>query len=148
MTGSGKAFREGLSLPELFKLFPDDATAEAWFVKRRWKDGEPVCPACGHHDVQTGAAHKSMPFRCRSKECRKRFSVKTGTAMRSSNLGYRTWAIALYLVLTSINGVSPMRLRRDLKITQKSAWHLAHRIGAIHGTGRDGFGGKAKELAR
>ena len=63
-----------------------------------------------------------------TKECRKRFSVKTGTAIQSSNLGYQTWAIAMYLVLTSIKGVSSMRLRRDLKITQKSVWHLAHRI--------------------
>ena len=88
-----------------------------------------MCPACGHADVQTGAAHKSMPFRCRKqRNARKRFSVKTGTAIQSSNLGYQTWAIAMYLVLTSIKGVSSMRLRRDLKITQKSVWHLAHRI--------------------
>lgn len=127
-TGPGKAFRRGLSLKELFDHFPDNATAEAWFVEQRWDGGNPVCPACGHHDVQTGAAHKSMPFRCRNRECRKRFSVKTGTAMQSSNLGYQTWAIALYLVITSIKGVSSMRLRRDLKLTQKSAWHLAHRI--------------------
>lgn len=133
LTGPGKSFRQGLSLPELFQEFPDDATAEAWFVRQRWEGGKPVCPACGHRDVQTGAAHKSMPFRCRHRECRKRFSVKTGTAMQCSNLGYQTWAIALYLVITSIKGVSSMRLRRDLKLTQKSAWHLAHRIRTAFG---------------
>ena len=69
-----------------------------------------------------------MPYRCRARECAKRFSVKTGTVMECSNLGYQTWAIALYLVLTSLNGVSSMKLHRDLGITQKSAWHLAHRI--------------------
>ncbi|MDE0645077.1 MAG: IS1595 family transposase [Gammaproteobacteria bacterium] len=66
----------------------------------------------------------------REKECSKKFSVKTGTVMQSSNLGYQTWAIAIYLVTTSLKGVSSMKLHKDLDITQKSAWHLAHRIRA------------------
>ncbi len=76
--------------------------------------------------MQSGAAHKTMPYRCR--DCRKRFSVRTATVMQASNLGYQTWAIAIYLLTTSLNGVSSMKLHRDLGITQKSAWHLAHRI--------------------
>ena len=74
----------------------------------------------------SGAKHKTMPYRCR--DCRKRFSVRTGTAMESSKLGFQTWAIAIYLATTSLKGVSSMKLHRDLGITQKSAWHLAHRI--------------------
>ena len=38
------------------------------------------------------------------------------------------WAIAFYLYMTNLKGVSSMKLHRDLGITQKSAWHLAHRI--------------------
>ncbi len=124
----GKAFRKGISLPELFRMFPDDDTAEAWFAKARWGD-TPACPHCGSLNVQSGASHPTMPYRCREKACgRKRFSVKTGTAMESSNLGYQTWAIAIYLVTTSLKGVSSMKLHRDLNITQKTAWHLCHRI--------------------
>ena len=67
-----------------------------------------------------------MPYRCRS--CGKRFSAKTGTVMESSNLGYQTWALAAYLLTTNLKGVSSMKLHRDLGITQKSAWHLAHRL--------------------
>ena len=124
----GKAFRKGLSLKELFRQFPDNATAAQWFAEQRWPNGNPTCPVCGHEDVQIGAAHKSQPYRCRHPECRKRFSVKTGTAMQSSKLDCQTWAIAIYLVVTSLKGVSSMKLHRDLDITQKSAWHLAHRI--------------------
>ena len=36
--------------------------------------------------------------------------------------------IAIYMLTTGIKGVSSMKLHRDLAITQKSAWHLAHRI--------------------
>ena len=48
--------------------------------------------------------------------------------MQSSKLGYQTWAVAIYLLTTSLKGVSSMKLHRDLNITQKFAWHLAHRL--------------------
>ena len=123
----GHHYREGMTLPQLFRLFPDDPTAEHWFTDSRWP-GEVGCPHCGSTNVQTGAKHKTMPFRCREKGCKKRFSVRTGTALEASNLGYQTWAIAIYLATTSLKGVSSMKLHRDLGITQKSAWHLSHRI--------------------
>ena len=123
----GKHFRKGMSLIEVMRMFSDDVTAEAWFVKVRWPHG-PACPYCGSTNVLGGAKHKTMPYRCREKECRKRFSVRTGTVMQSSNLGFQTWAMAVYLCLTSLKGVSSTKLHRDLNITQKSAWHLAHRI--------------------
>ena len=123
----GKSFRDGISLTKLFRMFPDDATAEKWFATQRWGN-EPICPHCGSTNVQSGAKHKTMPYRCREKECAKRFSVRTGTVMQASNLGYQTWAVAIYLVTTSLKGVSSMKLHRDLEVTQKSAWHLAHRI--------------------
>ena len=48
--------------------------------------------------------------------------------MEGSNLGYQVWAIAIYLLMTSLKSVSSMKLHRDLGITQKSAWFLAHRL--------------------
>ena len=121
----GKHYRKGLSLPQLFKMFPDDATAEAWFVKARWPDGV-CCPLCGSVNVQSGAKHKTMPYRCR--DCRVRFSARTGTALEASNKGFQVWGIAIYLLATNLKSVSSMKLSRDLKITQRTAWHLAHRI--------------------
>ena len=67
-----------------------------------------------------------MPYRCRL--CRQHFSVRTGTDMAQSKLPLRKWAFAIYLCSTSLKGVSSMKLHRDLEITQKSAWFLAHRI--------------------
>ena len=101
----------------------------------------PALPACGSKNVLSGAKHATMPYRCREKECRKRFSVKTGTVMEASNLGYQTWAIAIYLALTSLKSVSSMKLHRDLGISQKSAWHLAHRIRTAFQSGAGLFGG-------
>jgi len=123
----GKSHRKGLTLKALFKMFPDDATAEKWFAEQRWPEG-PHCPYCGSTNVQSGAKHKTMPYRCREKVCAKRFSVRTKTPMESSKLGFQTWAIALYQVTTNLKGVSSMKLHRDLGITQRSAWFLAHRL--------------------
>ena len=98
-----------------------------WFAEVRWQ-GAVNCPHCGSANVQIGAKHKTMPYRCRDKVCGKRFSAKSKTVMESSNLGYQVWAIATYLLTTSLKSVSSMKLHRDLAITQKTAWYLAHRI--------------------
>ena len=126
----GKSYREGISLVELFKLFPNDEAAENWFVGKRWPDG-PVCPHCGSTNVQSGAKHKTMPYRCRENVCAKRFSAKTGTVMEGSKLGFQAWMIATYLMTTSLKGVSSMKLHRDLKINQRSAWFLGHRLRTV-----------------
>ncbi len=126
--GPGKNFRKGISIKKLFKLFPDNASAEAWFVEQRWPDGI-KCPKCGHDKVLISNSHKSMPFRCKDyKNCGKRFSVKTGTVMECAKIGYQDWLIATYMLTTSLKSVSSMKLHRELEITQKSAWFLAHRL--------------------
>ena len=123
----GKAHRKGISLVEVMRRFPDDASAEAYFVERRWPDG-PTCPHCGSANVQSGTKHKTMPYRCREKECAKRFSAKSGTVMEGSKLGFQVWMVATFLLSTNLKSVSSMKLHRDLDITQKSAWFLAHRL--------------------
>ena len=40
----GKYYRQGIGLPELFQLFPDDAAAEEWFIANRWPDGLRCAP--------------------------------------------------------------------------------------------------------
>ena len=59
--------------------------------------------------------------------------------MQSSKIGYQSWAIAIYLFTTGIKGVSSMNLHRDLGITQKTAWFMAHRIRRALEDNRDNF---------
>ena len=94
-------------------------------IDNRWPNGI-TCPACGSDNVKERSAHPTMPHRCNS--CRKFLSVKHGTAMQSSKIGYQDWAVAIHIVATGLKGTSSMKVHRDLGITQKSAWHLAHRI--------------------
>ena len=122
----GKHRRNGISLMAIMDMFPTDEAAEKWVIETRWPNGEIACVRCGSVNVQTKTTHPKMPYRCR--DCRKFFSPKTGTPMANSNLGYRVWAIAIYLLTTGLKGTASMKLHRDLEITQKTAWHLAHRI--------------------
>ena len=122
-----KSHRKGITLKQIMQQFPDDTMAEAWFIEQRWPTGV-CCPNCGSLNVQTGCKHKTMPYRCREKECTLKFSVKTGTVMEGSKIGYQDWIIASFLMMTSLKSVSSMKLHRDLGITQKSAWFLAQRL--------------------
>ena len=117
----GRPYRKGLTRAEFFRKFPDDATAEALFAEMRWPNG-PRCPHCNSDRVQSGAAHKTMPYRCR--DCRKRFSVRTGTDMADYKLGYQTWALATYLLTTGIKGTSSLKL---------PAQHLDRYVGEFEG---------------
>lgn len=126
----GKSHHNRISLIEIMRRFPDDATAEAWFVERRWLGGI-TCPHCGSLNIQTRAKHKSMPFRCREKEYGKRFCARTGTVMEGSKLGFQVWMIATYLMTTSLKSVSSMKLHRDLNINRRSAWFVAHRLRVV-----------------
>ena len=122
----GKQFRKGLSLVEAVKKFSDETEAERWFIETRWPNGI-ACPFCGSlDDVMERRNRKPQPYHC--KACRKDFSIKTNTLMHGSKLSLGTWALAYFLFTTNLKGVSSMKLHRDLGITQKTAWHLAHRI--------------------
>ena len=121
----GKSHRKGITFAQLFKMFPDDETATAWIERTRWPEGA-TCPHCKSDRITHPVKHKTMTHRC--KDCRKWFSVRTGTMMECSRLGLQTWVIAVYLLNTDLKGQSSMKLHRDLGVTQKTAWHLAHRI--------------------
>ena len=122
----GRADREGLTVIELFQMFPDNASARKWMEDLRWTEGERHCPHCGSCKTKTVPNEKPMPYHCG--DCRKYFSVKTGTVMQSSKIGLQKWVIAIYLMSTSLKGVSSMKLHRDLGVTQKTAWFLAQKI--------------------
>ncbi len=129
MAAPGKSFRKGISLIELFEMFPDDAAAEQWLEAQRWgTTGKPSeCPLC--HDcgkLKATPTRTPLPYWCGG--CRRHFSVRTGSGMHRSRIPLRKWVIAIYLWATSLKGVSSMKLHRDLDITQKSAYFLAQRL--------------------
>ena len=127
---SVKAHRQGLTVFELFKMFPDDATAKAWFEAQSWPDGRRFCPDCGSTNNAIVKGGKPMPYRYR--DCRTHFSVRKGTVMQSSKIRLQKWVIVLYMMTAGLKGTSNMRLYREVSIRQATAWFLMQRI-------REGF---------
>ena len=120
----GKLDHEGITLVQLADMFPTEESAREWFEARIWPDGR-HCPHCGSTRTHE-AGHKHMPYRC--SDCRGYFSIKTGTAMHKSHIPLRKWAFAIYLHLTSLKGVSSMKLHRDIGVSQPAAWFMLQRI--------------------
>ncbi len=128
----GKVHCKGISVIELGEMFPDEDSARTWFESHIWPEGR-CCPRCG--SVRTHEAkHAKSPYRCT--DCRAYFSVKTGTALEGSKVSLRKWVFAFYLETTSLKGVSSMKLHRDIKVTQKTAWFMLHRIREVWATNK------------
>ena len=114
-----------ISIYEFIRRIPDEEAARSYVEQLRWQ-GEPQCPHCQSERIACVKNEKPQPYRC--KDCRKHFSVKTGTVMAQSNLTLHKFLFAVYLLTVSKKGISSMQLARQLGVTQKTAWHLNHRI--------------------
>lgn len=115
--------KNNMSITEFYRRFPDDAACETFIIAERW-DGEPVCPHCANRKSYRVAG--GMGFKC--SQCRKRFSVKTGTVMEGSKIPLQTWLLAILLLTTARKGISSIQFAKELGVTQKTAWFLSHRI--------------------
>jgi len=130
--------------------FQTPELARAWLEKQRWPDG-PVCSHCGV--VNHCYPNKAKPgyFRCAEPECRKDFTVTTGTLMERSHIALNKWLMAFYMMSSSKKGVSAHQLHRALNVTYKAAWFMCHRIreamrdGGFTGSGPLGGEGKIVE---
>lgn len=111
---------------KFLKRFNTEEKAVEFFESLRQPDGV-TCPECGSADTYP---HTSRKFynHCREKDCRLQFSCKTGTVMQSSKISMQKWLWAMYKVSVSRKGISSLQLAKELGITQKSAWHMIHRI--------------------
>ena len=122
----GRSDRHHISVFTLQSLFPDEESAVKWVEELRWPNGSRCCPRCKGTKIREVPKAEPMPYWC--KPCRKYFSVKVGTAMESSPLPVRKWVFGIYLMTTSLKGVSSLKLHNDLGITQRTAWYMEHRI--------------------
>lgn len=117
---------EPTSLQEAILYFSDLNNCIDYLAIRRWPDGKVACPGCGSFNVKF--SEKRHTWTCSSHHSKREFSIKVGTIMEDSPIGLDKWLTATWLVTNCKNGVSSYEIARDLKITQKSAWFLLHRI--------------------
>ena len=121
----GRNDREGMTVLQLMQKFPTEDAAREWFESVIWPDGR-HCPHCGSTNTVENKGTESRPYHCR--DCKQHFSVRIGTILEGSKVSYQKWAFAIYFHLTSLKGVSSMKLHRDIGVTQKTAWFMLQRI--------------------
>ena len=111
------------SLVQLMEAFPEEQTCIDHLTAIRWKDGAfcPYCPSTTIYHFSDRRTHKCG-------ECRQRFSIKVGTIFEDTKLPLRKWFIAMWMVTSHTKGIASTQLAKDLKITQKSAWFVLHRL--------------------
>ncbi len=114
------------TLQQAIIYFSDPENCRQFLVSLRWEDGKVRCPYCGSDKVTYLAA--ANLYKCYGKHPKAKFSLKVGTIFEDSALGLDKWLPAMWLIVNCKNGISSCEIARDLGITQKSAWHMAHRI--------------------
>lgn len=116
---------EPRTLQEAVLYFADPKNCHEYMVPRRWPNGV-TCPRCGSEKVVFQPKYNR--WQCAVHHDRRQFTLKTGTVMEDSPLGLDKWLVAMWLIASNRNGVSSYELHRAMKITQKTAWFLLHRI--------------------
>lgn len=114
------------TLQEAIVYFSDFDNCQQFVAELRWADGKVRCPYCGSEDVTY--LENARLWKCYAKHAKAKFSLKVGTIMEDSALPIDKWLTAMWLIVNCKNGISSCEIARDLGITQKSAWHMAHRI--------------------
>ena len=100
--------------------------AAATTLLEHWRWGTtPICPHCRFERTDSIPSGKPMPHRCR--DCRRHFSVKTGTIMHGSKLPLTAWLIGSWYVQ---QGCTSVQLADELGVGIKTAWMLVRRLKA------------------
>lgn len=125
MTMNRVQFQAGLSMPEFFQRYGDEAQCRAALQAARWPDGF-FCPACG------GAARTSFErgglryWQCGT--CAHQCSLTSGTIFAASKLPLTRWFLAMQLLTQAKNNVSALELMRQLGVSYRTAWLMKHKI--------------------
>jgi transposase-like protein len=111
---------------EFVKRFSTEFKARQYLARLRWPNGV-VCPRCGLvHVYAVKRDGIGGYYECRN--CRKVFTVRTGTVFERSHVPLTKWLFACYKVITSRKGISSVQLAVDIGVTQKTAWFMLQRI--------------------
>lgn len=113
-----------LGVIEIARLSDAEAYAQFKAIRFAENGGEPFCPHCGCTACYT---FTSRPlFKC--KACEKQFTVTSKTIFNSRKLSLQTILVAIKLFVDGVNGKAALHLRRNLYLTYKTTFVLAHKL--------------------
>lgn len=115
------------TLQDVLKRFPDDEACLRHIFNLRYTDfnGKTRCPKC--NEISKFHKLKSGPiYTCQW--CGHHIHPMAGTIFHRTRTPLANWFYAIYLFTVSRHGVPANELKRQLGVTYKTAWRIAHKI--------------------
>lgn len=126
------------SLFSLADYFNTEERCKKVLLEQRWGDVV-ACPVCGSVHV-----YKRRNYRFSCADCNHTFSVTSGTIFDNTKISLRKWFMAMYLISSHKKGVSSVQLATDIKVTQKTAWYMLHKIRHLYGQTSEALAGRVE----
>ena len=104
--------------------FPDDRACLEHLFRARWPHGV-TCARCG---LATKHSPRSTQRAYACNNCGTLVFPTAGTIFHKSPTPLRLWFYAMYLMASTRCGISAKQLERELGVTYKTAWRIAHQI--------------------
>jgi len=114
------------TLMEFTAHFHSEDVCRKFFEDMRFAKGE-FCPHCKHSKINRFADGKR--FRCAN--CKKDFTIQTGTIFQHGRVPIQKWLFAIYLLSTSKKGISSLQLAKQIGVSQRTAWYMDHRLRTV-----------------
>src|SRR5665213_2879637 len=130
---------EKVTIGNLSRMIQTEADAYEYLESLRWPE-KPVCPHCGvtndHYFLKPtngvsrtttrGSESQRRVWKC--KDCRKQFSVLTGTIFHGSKVPLQTWLLVFFEMCSNKNGIAAREIARKYGVAPKTAWFMTQRI--------------------
>jgi hypothetical protein len=130
-----KLISKEMTLFEIAQKYPDEQTCKIIWKQYRDECGV-TCRNCG------GTAHywkkRKENYQCKS--CGTRTSLKSGTVMHASNLGFKEWFWTMAIMTSTKNAFSAKEVQRQLgKKRYEPVWAMMHKIRSVMGLRDDRY---------
>jgi len=112
------------TIAQFFKQFPDDEACLNHLFEMRFGQGF-ECPSC-ERPSNWYRIKAERAYSCQW--CGHHLHPTVGTPFEQTRTPLQLWFYAIFLFTTTRNGVAAKELQRQLGVTYKTAWRMAHLI--------------------
>lgn len=118
--------------------YPTDAHCLAKLMEINYGGTNIVCPSCAKRTTFHPMA-KRRAFACQ--DCGYHIYPAAGTIFHKSRTNLTKWFFAMYLMTSTRHGVAAKELERQLGVTYKCAWRMAHELRKLMASADEKWGG-------
>ena len=95
-----------------------------WLGMVRWGE-KPRCSHCGNNEGNYYLSTRKI-YKCSDSDCRKQFSVTTGTIFERTRIPLKKWFCVMFELAN--DNISSCKLASKIGVNQKTAWKMMHKI--------------------